>query len=493
MGLAKIIYGWSPVWLQNVMVTAQGLMFNHRRMDVKLARRLLAELRESQWWDEERFRRYQDFRLREHIQFAATHVPYYKELFNRRGMDPSNVRTVEDLTLLPLLEKSAIRKSPDAFLRGGKRSRSWNKLFTSGTTGSPMDLFSSRESFTRTWSFVFRLREWAGFHDPILPRRVQFTGRNIVPDRHTTADGTFWRRNLFGNALLMSTTHLSQDTIEAYIEAMGRFSPELIDGYPSAIQTVARFAQARGLRLPSPGAIITSAETLLPDDRAVMESAFGCKVFNQYASSDTGAFICDCEEGNLHLNPEFGICEILTPDGRPARPGEEGEIVTTSFCNTEQVFIRYRIGDLAVQGPDERCPCGRMMPRIQAVTGRVDDILFVPGRGYVGRLDPIFKSLSGIWEAQIVQESLERLRVKVVPDSGYDGASRAALEANLREKVGPDVDVVIDEVGEIPRGPNGKFQSVRSLCKDHYPEIQGEKSSSVPGVELPRFGENRGT
>jgi len=136
MSLAKIIYGWSPVWFQNVLVTAQGLVFNHRRMDVKLARRLLAELRESQWWDEEGFRRHQEFRLREHIQFAATHVPYYKELFKRLGMNPADVRTVEDLRLLPLLEKSVIRKSPDAFLQGGKRRRSWNKLFTSGTTGS---------------------------------------------------------------------------------------------------------------------------------------------------------------------------------------------------------------------------------------------------------------------------------------------------------------------------------------------------------------------
>ncbi|MBM4328966.1 MAG: phenylacetate--CoA ligase family protein [Deltaproteobacteria bacterium] len=471
MGLAKLIYSLSPAWLQTAMVTAQGFVFNHRRMDVRLARRLLAERRESQWWDEDRFQRYQEIRLRDHITFAATHIPYYKGLFKSLGMNPRDVRTVEDLGRLPLLEKSVIRKSPDAFLWGGKRSRSWNKLFTSGTTGSPMELFSSRESFTRSWSFVFRLREWTGLNDPIFPRRAQFTGRNIIPDKRIEIDRAFWRRNFAGNALLMSTTHLSQDTVEAYAEAIGRFSPELVDGYPSAIQIVARFAMARALELPSPRAIITSAETLVPDDRRVIESAFGCKVFNQYASSDTGAFICDCEEGNLHLNPEFGICEILTPEGRPARPGEEGEIVTTSFCNTEQVFIRYKIGDLAVRGPDEKCPCGRMMPRIEAVTGRVDDILFIPERGFVGRLDPIFKSLNGIWEAQIVQESLERLRVKVVPEPGFDGSSRAALEASLHEKVGPDVDVVIDEVKEIPRGPNGKFQSVISLCKDRYPRM----------------------
>lgn len=476
MGLSKNLYDRSPIWLQNVMVSLQGLVYNHRRWNVRYSLRLIDELRESQWWTRDRYVAYQNEKLRRHIADAAANVPYYSELFRKEGIDPGGIKTAEDLQKLPLLEKDVVRSRPMAFLRGGRPLGSWNRLFTSGTTGSPMELFSSRESFTRVWSFVFRLREWSGMRDPIYPRRAQFTGRDIVPDPETRVGGVFWRWNVPGNSLLMSTSHLTPETVPAYVEAMRRFRPELVDGYPSAIVIVARVAKSLGMGLSRPVAVITSAETLLPEDRRHIEGAFGCRVFDQYASSDTGAFICNCEHGSLHVNPEFGICEILRPDGKPAGPGEEGEIVTTSFCNKEQVFIRYRIGDNAVVGPREICSCGREMPRVEALTGRLDDTLFIPDRGFVGRFDPIFKSLTGIYEAQIIHESLDRLKVVFVPDRTYDPSDEARLEVALRRKVGSTIAVEFEKVKVIPRGPNGKFRSVFSRCRDRYPAMSQSSS-----------------
>jgi phenylacetate-coenzyme A ligase PaaK-like adenylate-forming protein len=465
----KSIYAHSPLWLQNIMLSTQGFFFSRRRMDARLGHIHLAQLRESQWWTTDQFHAYQNEKLGEHLKYAAKHIPYYSNLFKKEGIDPAAIKSVEDFSNIPLLEKSTVRERPLSFLRDGKPSRSWNEFFTSGTTGSPMKLYNSREGFTRVWSFVFRLREWAGLDDALFPRRVQFTGRDICPDVKIRPDGVYWRTNLPGNALLMSTTHLSKESVPGYVAAMNRFKPSLVDGYPSAILTVSRVARSLGLELPRPKAIITSAETLFESDRSEIEEAFGCKVFNQYASSDTGAFACDCGYGTLHINPEFGICEILNEHGEPALPGEEGEIVTTSFCNREQVFVRYRIGDRAIQGPTDVCACGRSMPRIREITGRVDDTLFIPDRGFVGRLDPVFKGISGVYEAQIVQDSLEVLKVKLVPAPDYNVDVEHALMKNLRMKVGTTIAVVVEKVGEIPRGPNGKFRSVVSRCKDKYP------------------------
>lgn len=473
MALAKKLYDRSPIWLENLMVSFQGLLHNRMRWDAGLVRELLGELLRSQWWNEAEFAEYQTEKLREHIRYSAANVPYYRELFRKEGIDPDSIRSIQDLLRIPLLEKETVRNSPGSFLNGGRPLKSWNRLFTSGTTGSPMELYSSKASFTRVWSFVCRLRQWAGLEDPVYPRRAQFTGRDIVPDKQIQPDGIFWRRNIPGNALLFSTSHLSLETAPSYANALSAFRPELIDGYPSAILVVARCARELGLRLPSPKAIITSAETLFEDHRQEIEAAFGCPVFNQYASSDTGAFVCDCERGNLHINPEFGICEALKPDGSPAGPGEQGEIVTTSFCNTEQLFIRYKIGDTAIMGPAEACPCGRKMPRVEAVIGRTDDILYLPSRGFVGRLDPVFKSLKGILEAQIIHEAPDLLRVKLVPAVEYDQTAEQEFEANLRKKVGHVVEIVIEPTSAIPRGPNGKFPSVISLCRDTYPRFQG--------------------
>ena len=396
-------------------------------------------------------------------------MPYYQELFRKEGIDYRTIRSVEDLHKIPFVEKARVLSRPNDFLSGGKPLRRWNKFFTSGTSGSPMTVYCSKESFTRIWSFVFRLREWAGLKDPIFPKRVQLTGRDIVPARKIGETRIYWRCNLPGKAMLMSTTHLSQETVPAYIEAIKRFTPVLIDSYPSAILILARVGKALGLDLPEPRVIITSAETLSLEDKQEIESAFGCKVFNQYASTDTGAFISACEHGTLHINPEFGICEIVNAEGLPVAPGEEGEVVATTFCNSELVLMRYRIGDRVVRGPVDTCPCGRAMDRVEEITGRLDDILFIPDRGFVGRLDPVFKGLTGIYETQIIHESLNTLKLLLVPGNGYDDQIETHLVRNLRKKVGERVSVVVEKVTAIPRGPNGKFRSVISACKDQYP------------------------
>jgi phenylacetate-CoA ligase len=469
MNRLKKLYASSPVWLQNVMVSGQGLLYAYRRWDVRLGRKLLAELRESQWWTNEQFAEFQNARLREHVQYAATRFPYYANLFKKEGIDPTIIHSVEDLRKIPWLEKEDVRKHPDQFLKDGNPRPSWNKGFTSGTTGTPLRVYTSRDSFTRVWSFVFRLREWAGLSDPIFPRSIHFTGRDIVPNEIMDRNGIFWRRNVPGRSLLMSTSHVAVETVHAYAEAIRRFNPELIDGYPSAIQLVGRVAKQQGLELTSPKVIIGTAETLFDRARHDIETAYDCRIFNQYASSDSSVFISECEHGSLHVNPEFGICEIVDSRGDPVGPGEEGEIIATSFCNREQVFIRYKIGDLVVRGPEALCPCGRAMPRVESITGRVDDLVFVKARGYVRAWNKVFEGLEGIWETQIVQDSLDLIKVNVVPNSGYDESVESALISNIRRKVGQEIAVVVNKKDRIPRDANGKFRAVVCRCKDDIP------------------------
>jgi len=226
-----------------------------------------------------------------------------------------------------------------------------------------------------------------------------------------------------------------------------------------------------GIPLPKPKALVLTSETLFDEDRKKIQEAFDSRVFNQYAATDSGAFICECEHGNMHVNPEYGICEILDSDGKPVGPGEEGEIVATPFHKREQVFVRYRTGDTAVRGPVAPCPCGRSMPRVGAVTGRVEDTLYIPGRGFMQRFDAMVKGLDGIYELQVVQETLDRLQLLVVPDRSYDRAVEAALLKNLRSQIGDAVEVEVTKVNTIPRGPNGKFSVVMTRCRDQYPKI----------------------
>ncbi len=471
MDFTKTLYASAPVALQHALVSLQGFRHNHTRIDMAFARKCTAELRRSQWWTPAEFAVHQIMELRNHLLHAYQVAPYYKRLFDAYGFRPQDIESLADLRKLPVLTKENVRANPNDFLAGGKPNRRWNAFFTSGTTGSPLALWSSRRSFSRIWSFVYRLREWAGLRDPFFPRRVQFTGRDIIPNATAGGGGNYGRYNLPGNALLLSTTHVSRETAAAYAKTMLRFKPELIDGYPSAILTIARLARTRGHVLPKPKAVITSAETLYDVHKGEIEEAFQCRVYNQYASSDTAAFICSCEHGRMHVNPEFGICEILDPLGDPARAGQEGDIVATAFVNKEQLFIRYALGDTAVVSAEEECPCGRRMPIVKEITGRTDDIIYVRDRGWVGRLDPVFKGLHGIIECQIIQEDLGRLKALIVPALDYHPDVERRLIANLRKKVGDTIAIEVVHVDSIPRSSNGKFRSVITLCRSAYPAM----------------------
>jgi phenylacetate-coenzyme A ligase PaaK-like adenylate-forming protein len=127
-------------------------------------------------------------------------------------------------------------------------------------------------------------------------------------------------------------------------------------------------------------------------------------------------------------------------------------------------LIRYRIGDQAAWRATP-CSCGSPHPALDGILGREDDYIVTPEGHHVGRLDPLFKGLTGLVEAQIVQQSPDRVEILVVPGPGFDAPSKAKLVSSLRERVGERMTIDVREVESIPRTRNGKFRSVVSNIK----------------------------
>jgi phenylacetate-CoA ligase len=149
---------------------------------------------------------------------------------------------------------------------------------------------------------------------------------------------------------------------------------------------------------------------------------------------------------------------------QPCAPGETGDLVLTGLLNEVMPMIRYRIGDQAALC-SVPCACGSAFTALESIVGREDDYIVTPEGNYVGRLDPLFKGLSGLVEAQIVQESVDQIQILVVPSGEFDGRSRAALIQSLRDRVGLNMSIDVRLVESIPRTKNGKFRSVMSKVK----------------------------
>ncbi|HTQ57238.1 MAG TPA: hypothetical protein VMI94_22365 [Bryobacteraceae bacterium] len=437
----QTLYSRLPLPLQHACVTAQGFRYHQWRYG-GIFQAYLDALKRTEFLSADRLRELQWEELNRLHRFAAAHVPYYR----LHGVSQC-------------ITKEQIRQHADDFLADTFSHDELIPWHTSGTTGTPLTIYYNRDAMRKMWAFVELYRNGAGVGR--RHRRVQFTGRMIVPPRQSASRRVFWRHDLANRALLLSTTHLSPENLPAYADALDRYRPVYISGYPSAMHVLAEYYRQSGRRAPKLAAALTSAETLMHHQRRAIEQAFATRVFDQYGQAEMQSFWYECAAGRMHVHPLAGVTEILRPDGTAAAPGEMGEVVLTGLVNYAMPLIRYRVGDTA-RFSIESCPCGRGMPVVEEIGGRLDDFVYTRERGALGRLDPVLKGVRHIVESQIEQESLDLLRVRFVPAPCFTPEDLHVLESNLRARVGGGIHLEFECTQRIPRSANGKFRFVIS-------------------------------
>ena len=448
------VYEYSPILLQHAMISAYGWKLARLRYGGAYTR-YLEELLRSQYASESELAELQNENLRLLIRHCYENVPYYTQLLHKLKLTPDDFQGIDDLQKLPLLEKETVRRQPELFHARDYTNTPCEIVNTSGTTGTTLRVRVEVEWRRKNYAFFGRLKLWADVNPSA--RTATFGGRTIVPA--SAQRPPFWRYNLATNTLLFSSYHLREKNIPTYLAKLRNWAPELIDSYPSSLYLLARYAAEHKVPVPTPTAIITSSETLLPDQRELMSRVFQAKVFDQYGCAEQVCFISQCEAGSYHVHPEFGVVEFLPDDHQRADAGVR--IVATGFTNWAMPLLRYDTGDLAIPA-NRGCNCGRKFQTLERIIGRVDDLVITPDGRRVGRLDPVFKGLQTIRQAQIVQESLGLVRVRIVPGEGFSRADQDSIQRELEKRLGKDIEYVFEIVGEIAVAAGGKFRAVIS-------------------------------
>jgi phenylacetate-CoA ligase len=358
--------------------------------------------------------------------------------------------------------KTMLRQHPERFLRRrtpGSLLRS--TIRTSGTSGTPLTLVQTLGAVVREEGFVQRQLRWIGWRPG--QRRAWIRGDIVCADR--PPDGRYWCYDLAGRMLLMSSYHLSESTIGAYVEALERYDPVVLHAYPSSVGALAAWLEAHGRRYGGGrGAqalrgVLTSSETLAPAVRALVERMFGVRVFDWYGQAERVAAIGSCEAGSYHVLTDYGGVELLEEGGGEAEDGS-CELVGTTLNNPAMPLQRYRTGDRVLPGDDRPCSCGRVFPTVQAVIGRQERILALPDGRMVARLDRVFQGHDRqLIEGQVLYANDGRFRLRVVAGPGFSAHAESRLVAAFLLRV-PGADVVVERVAAIPRGPNGKFEFI---------------------------------
>jgi phenylacetate-CoA ligase len=447
------IYHRLPAPARSAAATLRGLYLKRWR-EGRDTERLVEEALRREEWSTGRWEAWREERLAMVLNRAATRVPYYREQWavrRRRGDRAS----WEVLANWPILEKDALRENPRAFLADDRDCRRMFHEQTSGTTGKPLEIWRKRSTVEALYALAgARTRVWHGI--PAGARWARLGGQLVTPVAQRRPP--FWVWNAAMRQLYMSSYHLAPDLLSHYLDALARYRIQFLAGYTSSLVALAEAALREGRNDLLMLAAFTNAEPVREEQRRVIAEAFGCEVRETYGMAETVAAASECPAGRLHLWPEVGVVEVQDGDS-PAPPLRSGELICTGLLNADMPLIRYRVGDRGRLAPEaERCDCGRSLPLLGGIDGRTTDLLITRDGRRVFWLNPVFYGLP-VRNSQIVQETLDRLMVRVVPGPGFAADSRRAIADRLRQRLG-EVEVVLETVDQIPRTPSGKVRAV---------------------------------
>jgi len=442
------VYDRSPIWLQHLMVSLSGYQRNRNRYG-KAYWDERAFLAGFDRWPLDRQLAYQRETLLAFIRHAHDNSPFYRELY--QDVDLGAIHGVEDLHKLPIVNKEMLRANADRVLALPKKGLV--EMHTGGTTGKSLVVYNSRADMMKRMAMLDHFKARVGF-EHLKMRRATFNGKHIVPPGQTKK--VFWRYNAACKQMIYSSFFLTEDNMGHYVDSLNRFKPQAIDGFFTSMLDLAGYIERHGRKLTfTPVAIFPTSETLTPAGREQLERVFGCKVYDQYASSEGAPFVTECPVQQLHMELASGVFELF----------EEGseEVLVTSFTTHGTPLIRYRIGD-AMRFQEGSCPCGMQAPLVAEIHGRRLEFLYTAQGAKInaGNVANLFKNMpNALIRAQLRQTKMDEVTALLEVDKAlYKLEYDELLRQEFLHKFGAGTRLNIQHVEEIPREKSGKFSFI---------------------------------
>lgn len=451
------LYHHMPQPVRTLAASLHGLYLRSWRYGPE-TERLVEEAISREGWSLDQWRTWQEERLAYVLHRAATQVPYYRDQWaaRRRAGDKASWERLENW---PILEKESVRENPRAFIADDCDVKQMFHEHTSGSTGKPLSLWRSRKTVSE-WYALNKARTlyWNGVS--LRNRWAMVAGQLVTPVSQRKPPFWVWNQGL--NQLYMSSYHLAPDLMGSYLDALLRYRVSYLYGYPSSLHALAQAVMESGRKDLRMAVALTSAEPVYEYQRKAIADAFNCPVRETYGMAEIVVMASECTAGRLHLWPEVGWVEVIH-DGQSVPHGGTGDLVCTGLLNADMPLIRYRTGDRgSLFDSSEGCQCGRSLPVMASVDGRIGDVLRTKDGRRISRFGAVFNGNLAICEAQIVQETLDCVRVNFVPTPAFTSRHEQVIMQRVKERMG-DIEVVMEPVARIPRGANGKFRLV--ICK----------------------------
>jgi phenylacetate-CoA ligase len=401
------------------------------------------------------WRQLQSQRLRRALIHAQAHIPYYRELFQSIGFNPTTADLPTDLQKLPVLTKAEVRSHLDRLQMEGKTAVQVYENATGGSTGEPLKFYQDERYRTTAASLDAYVLSWWGINPYDKTGFVWGADREFheLSFNERVYEWRARRRGL--NAFRMNDESLGQ-----FCEMLREWKPPYLMGYSSALEAMARYVSTRGVKGVTCKAIRSSAEVLWPHQRRLIEETFQSPVYNFYGSREINNIAAECPEGRrLHCVSTWRYIEIVDSHGMPLPDGQVGHIVVTDLSNVYMPFIRYRNDDMGSLS-SEPCSCGRSSPTIDQLMGRSSDLLRTKAGDLVHGewVTHLFYGCDSIRRFQLHQTALDRITLKYVPIGQPPAGLLRSIQEKIRSRMGQDMTVDLEACDDIPVPTSGKYR-----------------------------------
>ncbi len=313
-------------------------------------------------------------RAQELVKYVYERIPFYTDLFDKAGVSPSDLKSLDDLPRFPFTVKQNLRDAYPFDMFAVPMDEVARIHCSSGTTGTASVVGYTQHDLDE-WADCFARFVRAADCGPGSVMQVGY-GYGLF----TGGLGAHFGGERAGCALLPTST----GNTKRQVRLMRDFGTEVLACTPSYALVIADAMIAAGidkseLKLKS---AILGAEPCSEGMRKEIEEKLGCQVYDIYGLSEVmgPGVACECgEQHGLHVNEDKFIIEIVDPETlQPVPDGEWGEVVFTTLTKQCSPLVRYRTRDISRIIPGE-CPCGRTGKRMDRIAGRTDDMLIIRG------------------------------------------------------------------------------------------------------------------
>lgn len=419
-------------------------------------------LKESQYLKSETIKKNQTGQLQKLINHVYDNVPYYSSLMRELNITPTDLNRLEKLPLLPKLTKE-LALTENQTLQVKNMSTGHVAIGrTGGSTGEPLTYYHDKETQAFNRACHYRGLSWADFNwgEPMVclfGGTLGFGNTNLKE----------LIRGRLTNQYYFPAFEIKGENLDELLRFFKKVNPKAIIGYTSSIYQLSLLLKESGKKISVPIAF-TTGEILPTEYRELICNQLNCNIFDYYGFGEIQGIAYQCPAGNYHISDEKVILEI--------EPIEEyqnpliGRALFTDTTNFSFPFIRYEPGDV-VELLGENCSCGRELTAIKKIIGRKNDFIKSSnGNALAGIFFPhLFRMATSIRYYQIVQEQIDQITIKYVPQLNQSklDEEKQKLTQKIREYTSPLMEVIFEEVTDIPKTPSGKLRVVVSTLKNY--------------------------